>query len=167
MYGQRRKRQREEDRYLSLLRTDIPAAYFENDWTRFVSRHVPSISPFFPISVHWNHASFAGSRLAQYFRPARSGPPTTRILLNPFSLPILLPFPLSLARSLRAATFSFDTRARATIPPSRRCMSYLVPTLFHSSQDCSSFLPPLRAVFFLPTSRFVARVCGQRGTQRE
>lgn len=25
----------------ALPRTDIPAAYFENDWTRFVSRHVP------------------------------------------------------------------------------------------------------------------------------
>lgn len=41
--------------------TGIPAAYFENDWTRFLSRHLPvCISFSFFFSVHWNHASFVG-----------------------------------------------------------------------------------------------------------
>lgn len=110
--------------YLSLShtppRTDIPAAYFENDWTRFVSRHVPVYSSLFFL----RSLESRQFRRQQYFRPSRTYLPSYAYTpAHPFSLP-------SFFLPLFPPTFSFDTGTRATIHTETR-LGCTCP-LFHS-----------------------------------
>lgn len=72
----------------TLPRTDIPTAYFENDWTRFVSRHVPVYPSPFSLRSLESCQFRRQHRLAQMFSSfSHLCRNYTYILLLHFSLP--------------------------------------------------------------------------------
>lgn len=88
-------------------------------------------------SVHWNHASFAGSRLAQYSRLSRTHLPSYAYspLLTPLFLAILL------SRSLHRHFRSIPGRVRLHTETRRRICPLSAPTtlLFQTLVHLLSF----------------------------
>lgn len=149
----------------ALPRTDIPAAYFENDWTRFVSRHVPVyFSLFFLSSLEsrqFRQQQQQQQRLAQY---SPLSPSHLAATLSPRT-----PVPPCLCHpsfSLLAPTFSFDTGARAT---THRVGGVRVfypaphqfPTLVHLLSFATGILFSLPLSLSLFQPGYTAHMCGR------
>lgn len=145
-------------------RTDIPTAYFENDWTRFVSRHVPVYPSPFSLclleSCQFRRTAQMFSSFSHLYRSY------TYILL------LYLTFPCHPSFSLLVPTFSFDTGARATTLDASICSSICPPLSTIRNPRSFAFLSR-RLLSFLSfhTTPFVRlyhigrtwRICGKEG----